>query len=106
MTVLMWFGLLCSCLFMMICLESMLAFKISKKRTIIFIVVVGVSSILMSVLLVALGVDIGQNIWHYYIYLGMFMTVLSSFQYKSLVKGLILGFGAYDNRYICGLQGR
>jgi len=102
-TLLLWFGLLCSSLFMLTCLESMLVFKVSKKRTIVFVVISGTVSAAITALLLALGIDVWQSIWHLYIYIGLLMTAVESFQHKSMLKGLVAGM--FGTLYIFGVDG-
>ena len=88
---------------MMICLENMQAFEISKKRTVVFLIVSFVASVIATVILRVVGFDIEQNIWLFYVYIGLLMSVVNTFQYKSLVKGIVCG--VFGILYIFGVDG-
>ena len=85
----LWLGLLCSCIFMTVCLECMQAFDVGWKRTVVFSVICGVVGGVTSFILVLLGVEFG--FWHFYFYVGALLIVLNSFNYKSVIKGIVSG---------------
>jgi len=81
----------------------MLIFDVSKKRSIIFLAVSFIVSVAVTLTLDAVGVDVLRRTWQFYIYIGLMLTVLQSLQYKSLIKGLIVGvFGTLS---VFGIDG-
>jgi len=81
----------------------MMFFDISKKRAVVFIVIMGVSSFILTFTLDMLEIDIWQNIWHFYFYIGALAMVHQSFQYKSIIKGLVAG--AFSTLLVFGMDG-
>jgi len=102
MTFFMFVSLLCFCIIMLLCSENISALKVkSKKREIIFAVLMAAAVLALAFVIAARGIEISMEL---YLFLaGLLIALVQTIQYKSAVKGIAIG--AISMFYAFGMQG-